>query len=136
MILRFSSGSRDAVERRREKLVRIDVDERNIVVAAEQADDLLGLALAQQAVVDEDAGQLVADRLVDQHGRDRRIDAAGQAADDPPLPTCARIAATASCAEGAPSTSRPSAPAILWTKFASSRAPSGVCTTSGWNCTP
>ena len=38
---------------------------------------------AQQAVVDEDAGQLIADRLVDQHRRDRGIDAAGKAADHP-----------------------------------------------------
>ena len=45
---------------------------------------LLGLAGAQQAVVDEDAGELVADRLVDQHRGDRGIDAAGQAADHPP----------------------------------------------------
>ena len=45
--------------------------------------DLLGLALAQQAVVDEDAGQLVADRALDQGGGDRRVDAAGQPADRP-----------------------------------------------------
>ena len=30
----------------------------------------------------------------------------------------------------------PAQPAMLCTKFASSLAPSGVCTTSGWNCTP
>ena len=34
-------------------------------------------------MVDEDAGQLVADRLVDQHRRDRAVDPARQAADDP-----------------------------------------------------
>ena len=34
----------------------------------EQGDDLLCLALAHQAVVHEDAGQLVADGLVNQHG--------------------------------------------------------------------
>ncbi len=27
-------------------------------------------------------------------------------------------------------------PAILYTKFLSIAAPLGVCTTSGWNCTP
>ena len=36
----------------------------------------------QQPVVDEDAGQPLADRLVDQHGGDGGIDAARQAADD------------------------------------------------------
>ena len=37
-------------------------------------------------MIDEDAGELVADRLVDQHRGDRGIDAAGQAADHPALP--------------------------------------------------
>ncbi len=46
---------------------------------------LLALAGPHQAVVDEDAGELVADRLVDQHRGDRRIDAAGKAADDAAL---------------------------------------------------
>ena len=39
---------------------------------------------AQQAVIDEDAGELFADRLVQQHGDDRRVDAARQAADHAP----------------------------------------------------
>ena len=39
----------------------------------------------QEAVIDEDASELVADRLVDHHRRDRRIDAAREAADDPRL---------------------------------------------------
>ena len=52
-------------------------------MVAEQADDLLGLVGAHQAVVDEHAGQLVADRLVDQHRRDRAVDPARQAADHP-----------------------------------------------------
>ena len=30
----------------------------------------------------------------------------------------------------------PAQPAMLRTKFPSSAAPFGVCTTSGWNCTP
>ncbi len=51
-------------------------------MAAEEADDLLGLARPQQAGIDKDAGQLVADRLVQQRRRDRGIDAAGQAAHD------------------------------------------------------
>ena len=36
-------------------------------------------------MIDEHAGELVADRLVDQHRRDRRVDAAGEAADDAAL---------------------------------------------------
>ena len=37
---------------------------------AEQLDDLLRLVLPQQAVIDEDAGELIADRLVDQERGD------------------------------------------------------------------
>ena len=57
------------------------MDQRDVVVVAEQPHDLLALVLAQQAVVDEHALQLVADRLVQQHGHDRGVDAARQAAD-------------------------------------------------------
>src|SRR6516225_1703498 len=56
--------------------------ERDVVVATEEIDDLLCLAGAQQAGVDKDAGQLVADRLVQQHRRDGGIDPAREAADD------------------------------------------------------
>ena len=48
---------------------------------AEQRHDALGLAGAEQPVVDEDAGELIGDRLVNQHRGDGRIDAAGEAAD-------------------------------------------------------
>ena len=41
--------------------------------------------MPHQAVVDEDAGQPVADRLVDEQRRDRGVDAAGEAADDAAL---------------------------------------------------
>ena len=69
-------------EPREEALLRLDVDERHVEVAAEGLDDLLGLVLAQQAVVDEDAGELVADRLVHEQRGDRRVDAARERAED------------------------------------------------------
>ena len=50
-------------------------------MAAKQTHHFVRFALAHEPVVDEHAGELVADRLVDEHGRDRRIDAARQAAD-------------------------------------------------------
>ena len=56
----------------------------------ERRHHLVRFALPQQAVIDEDAGQLVADRLMDQHRRDRRIHAAGQPADHPPRARPAR----------------------------------------------
>ena len=40
--------------------------------------------MPHQPVIDEHAGQLLADRLVDQHRRHRRIDAAREPADHPP----------------------------------------------------
>ena len=55
--------------------------QRNIVVMAEQVDHGLGFVEPKQPVIDEHAGELIADRLVDQHRRDGGIDAAGQAAD-------------------------------------------------------
>jgi hypothetical protein len=51
---------------------------------AEQGLDLAALVAAQQAVVDEDAGELIADGAVDERGRHRGVDAAGQTADRPP----------------------------------------------------
>ncbi len=44
-----------------------------------------GLFAPQQAVVDEDAGELVADRAVDERGGDGGVDAAGERADDAPV---------------------------------------------------
>src|SRR5271166_6804978 len=46
-----------------ELLRRVDMRERDVVVAAEKAHHLLRLALPHEAVVDKDANQLVADRL-------------------------------------------------------------------------
>ncbi len=71
-----------ARETAEEHLLRVHMDQWNVVMVAEQRDDLLGLVHPHQPVVDEDAGQLVADRLVDQHRGDRAVDTAGQAADD------------------------------------------------------
>ena len=97
MILRFCSGSATPGERRRNLVGGVDVDHLHAEVARERVHHLLGLVQAQQAVVDEHAGELVADRLVDQRRGDRRIDAARQPEDAlPRSPTCARIAATAS----------------------------------------
>ena len=73
----------DACELGDEALLRLDVHERHVVEAVERLDHLLGLALAQQAVVDEHAGELVADRLVHEQRGDRRVDAARERAEHP-----------------------------------------------------
>ncbi|MCY1215412.1 hypothetical protein D9M72_272550 [compost metagenome] len=60
----------------------VDVDDLHAHVLGEGLHDLLAFVQAQEAVVDEDAGELVADGLVDQRGGNRRVHAAGQAEDD------------------------------------------------------
>ena len=81
MVLRLSSGSATPCEPGEEARAGIDGDQRDVVMAAEQIDHLARLVLAQQAMIDEDAGELIADRLVDQQRRDGRVDAAGEPAD-------------------------------------------------------
>jgi uncharacterized protein YifE (UPF0438 family) len=71
MVLRLVSGSVTPVERAEEQFARVHMDERDVVVIAEQLHDLFRLAWRASGRVDEDAGELVADRLVDQHGGDR-----------------------------------------------------------------
>ena len=61
------------------------MDERDVVVVAEKRNDLLRLAQSHQSMIDEHAGELVADRLVDQHRRDGAVYPAGEAADHPPV---------------------------------------------------
>ena len=117
----------DPIEQVEEALLRLHVDERDVEVLAEGLHHLLGLVLPQQAVVDEDARELLADRLVHEQRRDGRVDAARQRAEhalvsdlraDPPhllldhrgrRPAGRRLGGAMPC---------------------------GVWTTSGWNWTP
>ncbi len=80
LALRFRIG--DALERIEELRRSIDRDERDVVVTAEEIDDFLRLALAQQTMIDEDAGELIADRLVDEERGHGRIDPAREPAHD------------------------------------------------------
>ena len=88
---------------------------------------------AQQPGIDKDAGQPLADRLVDQRRGDREVDAARQAADDAaagrPGRGCARSPGRGTRAI----VQSPRQPQMRWVKFRSSAPPCGVCTTSGWN---
>ena len=71
-----------AFELAEEFLRRIDMDQRDIKLIAEHGDDLFAFVQAHQAVIDIDTGELIADGFVDQHRRDRRVDAAGKTTDD------------------------------------------------------
>ncbi len=57
------------------------MDQGNIIGVAKQVDDLAGLVFPHQAGVDKDAGELIADGLVQQHRGHGGIDAPGKAAD-------------------------------------------------------
>ena len=74
-------GLGDACERAQEGLARLDVNQRDVELVAEQPHHLFTLPRPEQPMIDEDAGELVADRLMDQHRGHCRIDAARQPAD-------------------------------------------------------
>ena len=83
MILRLLSGSVTPASFVEEAVLCLHVHERHAETVAERVHHLRRLVLAQQAVVDEDAGELVADRLVYEQRRDGAVDAARQRAEDP-----------------------------------------------------
>ena len=60
----------------------IDDDELEAHVLFERFTDLFALVLAKEAVVDEDAGELLADGAVDERGGHGGVDAAGEAEND------------------------------------------------------
>ncbi len=73
----------DPAQLAKKEIARVAMDQRDVVMIAEQAHHLIPLAGAHQAGIDEDAGELLADRLAQQRRDHRGIDAAGEAADDP-----------------------------------------------------
>ena len=68
----------DAGEPAEKALLGVDPDDLHAHVTGEGAHHLIALAEPQQAVVDEDAGELVADGAVEQGGDHAGIDAAGE----------------------------------------------------------
>ena len=64
-----------------ELLATIDVNHSRVQAPLEHGHHLLGLVEAQQTVVDEDAGELVADGAVDERRSHARVDTATQAED-------------------------------------------------------
>ena len=79
-------GIADALQPRQEPICGVDRHQRHVEVVAERLDHLSALVLAHQPVVDEHAGQPVADRAVHEQRRHARVDPARQAADGPPVP--------------------------------------------------
>ena len=100
-----------------EQLAGIDADHLGVQLADEHVHHHVAFVQPQQAVVDEDAGQLVADGAMDQRRGHRRIDAARQAEDHllvahlladrlPPLRRCGRASPSRAAPPQMPSTKR------------------------------
>jgi hypothetical protein len=70
-----------AGERAEEGVARVHAVDLDAEVPRERVHDLIRLALPQQPRVDEDAGELVADRAMDERRGDGGIDAARQPED-------------------------------------------------------
>ena len=83
MILRLRSGSSTPASRSRKRSSASTCDQLCAEPVAECLDDLRRLVLSHHPVVDEHAGELIADRLVDERGRGRRVDSAAEPADHP-----------------------------------------------------
>src|SRR5215470_14488149 len=75
----------DAFERFEERFRSIHVHERNVVALAKHRHDLLRFGEPHQAVIDEDTGELIADRFMNEDRSDGTVDAARQPADHPPF---------------------------------------------------
>ena len=80
MILRFCLGLRYARQLGQEALLGLHVYERDVEVAAEGLLNVLAFVLAHEAVVDEDAGELVAHGLVGEQSGYRGVHPAGKPA--------------------------------------------------------
>ena len=135
MRLRFCSGSVTPARSARKSSAAFDRDQTHSHVALERLDNLLGFALAQQAVVDEHARELIADGPVDQRRSHSRVDPAAQAANHLTVAHLLADRLSASTIRFAAVQSGRQ-PQMSSTKLCSIALPWGVCCTSGWNCTP
>ena len=130
-------GIGDAGQALEELRARVHHPEIDAEVAPEGGLHLLALVQAEQPVIHEDAGEPVAHGPVHQHRGHRRVHAAREPADHPPV-------GADQLADPRRSRSRRSGPAVQSgvTPQTSNRKllrispPRGVWATSGWNCTP
>src|SRR4051812_31425579 len=97
--------------------------------------DLFGLPRPQQAGVDEDAGQLIADGALHERGGHRRVDPAGQAADHAGVAHLRAYPLTCSSMT-LPVVQSGSMPAPRMRKLTSTCCPNVECRTSGCHCRP
>src|SRR5271166_2480273 len=80
--LSFLLGIRDPLEKCKESLRSVDVLEPDVEIASKHLLNGFGLARPEQAVIDENAGQLRADCAMNQSSSNGRVDASRQAKHD------------------------------------------------------
>ena len=136
MILRFFSGSLTPFSAVEEVFGGVHGDELDAGGLDEIVLDLLGLALAQQAVVDEHAGELVADGLVHEGRGDGGVDTAGQAADHLGVADLLADLLDLVLDDGGGVPVVAAGRRTCGGTFSMSFWPNGVCLTSGCHCTP
>ena len=136
MILRLRFGIDDAGELGEELLRRVDGDEPDAGGSHVVALHLLALALAQQAVVDEHARELVADRAVHQRGGDRGVDATREAAEHVMVADARRGSRLIASSMMLAVVHVGAMPAPACRNRSSMVWPCAVCSTSGCHCTP
>ena len=86
----------DACQGSEEALLGVDADHPHAQVFGESAHHLVALPQPQQAMVDENAHQLITNRSMQQGSDNRRVDTTGQPSKTLPLPTWARTRSMAS----------------------------------------
>ena len=136
MILRFVLRVGDAGERVEEPVGGVDGVQPRAGGGHEVALHLLALARAQQAVVDEHAGEAVADGALDERGGHRGVDAAGEPADRPAVADLRADGLDLLVDDRCGGPGRPAMPAISCRNRSSTCWPCASGSTSGWYCTP
>ena len=116
----------DAFQRLNERLGPVDMNQRDVEMAANRPHHFVRFARPMKSVVDEHTGELIADRLVNEY----TAATAELTLPDKPqitraLPTCARMRAISSSRKAA-IVQLPLRPATLNRKLVKSFAPSGV----------
>ena len=134
--LALGLGVGDARERGEEPVGGVDGVQARARGGHEVALHLRALARPQQPVVDEHAGQPIADGPLDERGRHRGVDAAGQPADRPPVADLGAHGLDRLVDDRRGGPARPGCPRPRAGSARSTCWPCGEWPTSGWYCTP
>ena len=78
----FDLGVAHAFQLTKKQVGFVGMDQVDVVVIAEHGHDLFSLVLAQQPVIDKDAGELIANRLMQQDRGDRAVHTTRKTTDD------------------------------------------------------